>query len=258
MTGWNWLLIRVLSVAVAQVIAPAASEAQVQPIAKQDVHGTCQAFNEHVRQIGIKIGETNKPKHAGITIYEINGIHQTVFLSRKRNTKLFCACNNMFYEEISTCQSNCRVTLGCFSRICMPKIAEICMTYKGKIDMADIDRWFTWSASATRLNWVPSASSLPDACLAEVDRWNGAVEDHERQHITDSRQAWEAVVQSAEPVEITMCGLAEQDAAKRVSDAVSEYLTALAAHGKAKIDEAVEAFHEQAPELQELNCSICP
>jgi len=33
---------------------------------------------------------------------------------------LYCGCNDACYEDIGTCQANCKVSLGCFTDICRP------------------------------------------------------------------------------------------------------------------------------------------
>ena len=41
-------------------------------------------------------------------------------------TKLYCNCNKTCYDDIGTCQSECKVSLGCFTGICEPATEEQC------------------------------------------------------------------------------------------------------------------------------------
>jgi hypothetical protein len=41
-------------------------------------------------------------------------------------TNIWCQCNETCYDELATCQAECRASLGCFTGICEPASVDLC------------------------------------------------------------------------------------------------------------------------------------
>lgn len=228
--------------------------------AQNDFRGSCTEFNDYRQTTGVTDVEgATHPGYSGWTHAKVTFSFTYQYSIERPKGKLYCACNKKAYEDIRTCQRECKVTLGCFAGICQPTDSD-----SGQICIdATLDptpRQFSVIATPSRLNWKPT-SKPTKSCTSEINSWISRVNAHEASHVKDVRSvvanknnAWARTKHTYKG-----CGDTEAAAKAKAEQAIQDALSSEAQAINELIQSNASNFHSTAAgaPIGDIDCSIC-
>jgi hypothetical protein len=171
--------------------------------------GTCAQYHDAMLPEG-KAGITEARRSVSIVWGKY-----TPQLAAQPTQSWSCGCNKQTYRAEDDCIANCKVSMGCFTNICMPNSALIKPTKHCGTTHADLT--FSVTNKTTLSSWImPSADSASPSCVSAYQTYMSLVAVHEQNHASINDQvvaAWNKA--NAEGMSATSCADSDEEASNQ-------------------------------------------